>query len=108
MPILTSSSAAKQQEFTLMLGSQEMIFRTGLIGTQANATVLCQMGGTVAMGNCTVSAKPRVGVDFLPLQGVYQEKYYAGGRIGGSRFRKREGRPGDQFVVLGRVVDRGL
>ncbi|MDD5751354.1 MAG: polyribonucleotide nucleotidyltransferase, partial [Candidatus Peribacteraceae bacterium] len=81
---------------------------TGLIGTQANATVLCQMGGTVAMGNCTVSAKPRVGVDFLPLQVVYQEKYYAGGRIGGSRFRKREGRPGDQFVVLGRVVDRGL
>ena len=91
-----------------MLGDQEMIFRTGLIGTQANATVLCQTGGTVCMGNCTVSAKPRVGVDFLPLQVTYQEKYYAGGRIGGSRFRKREGRPGDQFVVLGRVVDRGL
>ena len=109
MPILSlSSSAAKQQEFTLMLGDQEMIFKTGLVGTQANATVLCQMGGTVCMGNCTVSAKPRVGVDFLPLQVTYQEKYYAGGRIGGSRFRKREGRPGDQFVVLGRVVDRGL
>ena len=109
MPILSlSSSAAKQQEFTMMLGDQEMIFKTGLVGTQANATVLCQMGGTVCMGNCTVSAKPRVGVDFLPLQVTYQEKYYAGGRIGGSRFRKREGRPGDQFVVLGRVVDRGL
>ncbi len=109
MPILSlSSSAAKQQEFTLMLGDQEMIFKTGLVGTQANATVLCQTGGTVCMGNCTVSAKPRVGVDFLPLQVTYQEKYYAGGRIGGSRFRKREGRPGDQFVVLGRVVDRGL
>jgi len=97
-----------QKEFTLMLGDAEMKFSTGLIGTQANATVLCQMGGTVAMGNVTVSAKPRAGVDFLPLQVVFQEKYYAGGRIGGSRFRKREGRPADQFVLLGRVVDRGL
>ncbi|MDD4628168.1 MAG: polyribonucleotide nucleotidyltransferase, partial [Candidatus Peribacteraceae bacterium] len=103
-----TSSAAVQKEFTLMLGDQEMKFSTGLIGTQANATVLCQMGGTVCMGNCTVSAKARVGVDFLPLQATYQEKFYAGGRIGGSRFRKREGRPADQYVLLARVVDRGL
>jgi len=109
MPILSRPpSASVQKDFTLMLGDLEMKFSTGLIGTQANATVLCQMGGTVAMGNVTVSAKPRVGVDFLPLQVVFQEKYYAGGRIGGSRFRKREGRPADQFVLLGRVVDRGL
>ncbi|OGJ77809.1 polyribonucleotide nucleotidyltransferase [Candidatus Peribacteria bacterium RIFOXYB1_FULL_57_12] len=109
MPILSRSpSASVQKEFTLMLGDQELKFKTGLIGTQANATVLCQMGGTVAMSNVTVSAKPRVGVDFLPLQVVFQEKYYAGGRIGGIRFRKREGRPADQFVLLGRVVDRGL
>ncbi|MDD5739623.1 MAG: hypothetical protein PHO20_02545, partial [Candidatus Peribacteraceae bacterium] len=109
MPILSrSSSASVQKEFTLMLGDLEMKFKTGLIGTQANSTVLCQMGGTVAMGNVTVSQKPRAGVDFLPLQVVFQEKYYAGGRIGGSRFRKREGRPADQFVLLGRVVDRGL
>ena len=63
-----------------------------MLATQANATVLCQMGETVCMGNCTISAKARDGVDFLPLQLVYQEKYYAGGKIAGSRFRKREGR----------------
>ncbi|MEI8229808.1 MAG: polyribonucleotide nucleotidyltransferase [Candidatus Peregrinibacteria bacterium] len=107
MSILPSSTAQKQQDYTLMLGDQEMVFSTGLIGTQANATVLCRIGGTVAMGNVTVSAKAR-DVDFLPLQVVYQEKYYAGGRIAGSRFRKREGRPADQYVLLGRVVDRGL
>jgi polyribonucleotide nucleotidyltransferase len=78
-----------------------------MLGNQANATVLCQMGETVCMGNCTVS-KPREGIDFLPLQVVYQEKYYAGGRIAGSRFRKREGRPSDDYVLLGRVIDRGL
>lgn len=85
-----------------------MIIKTGLLATQANASVLCQMGDTVVMGNCTVSPRARDGVDFLPLQVVYQEKYYAGGKIAGSRFRKREGRPSDDFVLLARVIDRGL
>lgn len=97
-----------QKEYTLTLGDEPMVVRTGLLATQANASVLCQMGDTVAMGNLTVSAKPRAGIDFLPLQVVYQEKYYAGGKIAGSRFRKREGRPSDDFVLLGRVIDRGL
>ncbi len=55
-----------------------------------------------------MSGKARAGVDFLPLQVVYQEKFYAGGKIAGSRFRKREGRPGDDYVLLARVIDRGL
>lgn len=59
------------------------------------------------MSNCTIGNE-RPGVDFLPLQIVYQEKYYAGGKICGSRFRKREGRPGDDYVLLARVIDRGL
>ena len=96
------------KEYTLELGSERMTFKTGLLATQANASVICQYGDTVSMSNCTVSAKARAGVDFLPLQVVYQEKYYAGGKIAGSRFRKREGRPGDDYVLLGRIIDRGL
>ena len=91
-----------------MLGDSPLIVRTGMLGNQANATVLCQMGDTVVMGNLTLSAKARAGVDFLPLQVVFQEKFYAGGKIAGSRFRKREGRPSDDFVLMARVVDRGL
>src|SRR3989344_3392982 len=97
-----------EKTYTLALGDQTFEVRTGLIARQANATVLTQMGDTVCMGNCTVSSKPRAGVDFLPLQVVYQEKFYAGGKIGGSRFRKREGRPADDYVLLGRMIDRGL
>lgn len=102
-----SEALQPQKEYTLDLGDEKLTVRTGLLGNQANATVLCQMGDTVCMGNCTVSAV-REGVDFLPLQIVYQEKYYAGGKIAGSRYRKREGRPGDEYVLLGRVIDRGL
>lgn len=97
-----------QKEYSLELGNKPLIIRTGLLATQANASVVAQMGDTVVLGNCTVSAKPRDAVDFLPLQVVYQEKFYAGGKIAGSRFRKREGRPSDNYVLLGRMVDRGL
>ncbi len=99
---------APQKDFTIELGDQSLVIKTGLMANQANATVLCQMGETVVMGNCTMSSKSRAGVDFLPLQVVYQEKYYAGGTIAGSRFRKREARPSDDFVLLARVIDRGL
>ncbi len=92
----------------LELGNEKMTVRTGQLANQANGSVVCQVGDTVVLGNCTVSAKAREGVDFLPLQVVFQEKFYAGGKIGGSRFRKREGRPSDDFVLMARVVDRGL
>ncbi len=97
-----------QKEYSLELGDKKLVVKIGGIAEQANATALCQLGDTVAMGNVTVSTKARDNVDFLPLQVVFQEKFYAGGKIAGSRFRKREGRPSDDFVLLGRVVDRGL
>jgi polyribonucleotide nucleotidyltransferase len=96
------------KEYSLELGDKPLIIRTGQIATQASASVIAQMGDTVCMGNTTISKKARDNVDFLPLQVVYQEKYYAGGKICGGRFRKREGRPSDDFVLLARVIDRGL
>lgn len=108
MSTAQTAAFAAQKEFTLELGDTPLIVRTGLLANQASGTVLCQMGDTVCMSNCTVSSRAREGVDFLPLQVVYQEKYYAGGRIAGGRFRKREGRPGDDYVLMGRMVDRGL
>ncbi len=98
----------EQKEYSLQLGDESLVVKTGAVARQANASVLCQMGDTVSLSNVTISGKPREGVDFLPLQLVYQEKFYAGGRIGGSRFRKREGRPADNYVLMARVIDRGL
>ncbi len=103
-----STVLPKDKSYTLELGDQPLVIKTGELAQQANASVICQMGDTVCMSNCTISSKEREGVDFLPLQVVYQEKYYAGGSIAGSRFRKREGRPSDDYVLLGRVIDRGL
>jgi polyribonucleotide nucleotidyltransferase len=98
----------QQVEYSLELGNQTLVVKMGAWATQASSSVLCQIGDTVVLSNTTISATERPGVDFLPLQLVYQPKYYAGGKIGGSRFRKREGRPGDEYILLGRVIDRGL
>jgi polyribonucleotide nucleotidyltransferase len=102
------SAIAPQKEYTLELGDQSMTVKTGMLANQTSATALCQMGDTVSMSNVTLSREARSGVDFLPLQVVYQEKYYASGKICGGRFRKREGRPADDYVLMGRIVDRGL
>lgn len=102
------AAIAPNKEYTVELGDQKLVFKTGMLANQTNATVLAQVGETVSMSNVTLSRSARDGVDFLPLQVVYQEKYYAGGVIGGGRFRKREGRPQDDFVLMARVVDRGL
>ena len=96
------------KEYSLELGNQTITVKTGMLANQTNATVLCQMGDTVCMSNVTLSRTARDGVDFLPLQVVYQEKYYAGGKICGGRFRKREGRPADDYVLKSRLIDRGL
>lgn len=101
------STLQKEHEYVLELGDKPLIVKTGGIATQANS-VLCQIGDTVSLGTFVAATKERDGVDFLPLQVVYQEKYYAGGKIAGGRFRKREGRPGDEYVLLARVIDRGL
>ena len=104
----TAQAIASDREYTLELGDQKLTVKTGMLAHQTSATVLCQMGDTVCMSNVTMSSKARDGVDFLPLQVVYQEKFYAGGKIAGSRYRKREGRPGDDYVLMARIVDRGL
>ena len=64
----TSGAAiAPNKEYTVEIGDQKMVFKTGMLGNQANATVLCQMGDTVCMSNVTLSKQAREGVDFLPL-----------------------------------------
>jgi polyribonucleotide nucleotidyltransferase len=103
-----TAAIVANKEYTLELGDQKLTIKTGMLANQTSATVLCQMGDTISMSNVTLSRTARSGVDFLPLQVVYQEKYYAGGKIGGGRFRKREGRPADDFVLMGRIIDRGL
>jgi len=78
------------------------------VAEQADGSVLVRMGDTVVLATATMSDKPREGIDFFPLLVDYEERMYAAGKILGSRFIKREGRPTEEAVLSGRMTDRSL
>ena len=69
---------------------------------------MARYGDTVVLGTAMVSPEPVVGMDYFPLSIDYEEKFYAAGKISGSRFIKREGRPSDEAVLIGRLIDRPI
>jgi polyribonucleotide nucleotidyltransferase len=77
------------------------------VGFRSTASVLVTYGDTVVLGTAMVSSKP-VLMDYFPLSIDYEEKFYAAGKISGSRFIKREGRPSDEAILIGRLIDRPI
>lgn len=80
----------------------------GRLGFRTSASVLVRYGDTVVLGTAMVSNKTAQGFDYFPLSIDYEEKMYAAGKISGSRFIKREGRPSDDAVLIGRLIDRPI
>lgn len=96
------------QKFEADWGGRKLIIETGRFASQAHGVCTVQYGDTVVLATATMAAKPREGVDFFPLSVEYEEKLYAAGKIKSSRFLKREGRPTDEAVMTGRMVDRSI
>lgn len=77
------------------------------LGFRATSSVLVTYGDTVVLGSVVVGTKPVI-QDFFPLSIDYEEKFYASGKISGSKFIKREGRPSDEAILIGRLIDRPI
>src|SRR5665647_2947307 len=77
------------------------------VGFRSTASVLVTYGDTVVLGTAMVGSRPVV-LDYFPLSIDYEEKFYAAGKISGSRFIKREGRPSDNAILIGRLIDRPI
>jgi polyribonucleotide nucleotidyltransferase len=77
------------------------------VGFRTTASVLVTYGDTVVLGTAMVGSRP-VQLDYFPLSIDYEEKFYAAGKISGSRFIKREGRPSDEAILIGRLIDRPI
>jgi polyribonucleotide nucleotidyltransferase len=74
----------------------------------ANGSVMAKMGETVVFTNTVMGNKERNDLDFFPLLVDYEEKYYAAGKIYGSRFLRRESRPSEIAILLARLIDRTI
>ena len=98
-------------EKSLELGNEQakrtLSFQTGKLAKAATIAVLGRMGDTSLLVTIVAGAE-REDLDYFPLQVEYAEKLYAGGIIKGSRWVKREGRPSDEAVLTGRLIDRSI
>lgn len=75
---------------------------------QANGSALVRLGDTLILATAVMSPNPREGGDFFPLMVDYEEKFYAAGKILGSRFVKRETRPSEEAILTSRLIDRSI
>jgi polyribonucleotide nucleotidyltransferase len=93
---------------TTDLCGQPLTLEVNRVGFRTSASVLVRYGETVVLGTAMVGKKPMSGMDYFPLSIDYEEKFYAAGKISGSRFIKREGRPSDEAILIGRLIDRPI
>ncbi len=90
------------------LCGKKLSIEVNRVGFRSSASVLVRYGETVVLGTAMIGKKPVSGMDYFPLSIDYEEKFYATGKISGSRFIKREGRPSEDAVLIGRIIDRPI
>ncbi len=91
--------------FNYEFAGRPLVVETGKLAGLANGSCLVRYGETVVLACATASAKPRDGIDFLPLSVDFEEKMYSVGRIPGG-YLKREGKPSEKAILTSRVIDR--
>ncbi len=96
----------KNTSVSLDLEGKTLKLETGELAVQATSSVLASMGETVVL--VTVVGGAETELDYFPLSVEYGERLYAGGKIKGSRWVKREGRPSDEAILAGRLIDRSI
>ncbi|MDP4009272.1 MAG: polyribonucleotide nucleotidyltransferase, partial [bacterium] len=96
-----------ENRFAITIGNKEISFDLKDLASQANGSTLVQMGDTV-MIVVSLMAQGKNDKNYFPLMVDYEEKFYAAGKILGSRFMRREGKPSDEAIITARLIDRTI
>src|SRR5579885_1361976 len=96
----------RKTSVNIEFAGKTLTLETGQLAEQATAAVLGRLGDTVVL--VTVVEGVPTELDYFPLSVEYVERLYAGGRIKGSKWVKREGRPSDDAILTARVIDRSI
>lgn len=97
----------KKTSKTFEIDGKTITLETGTLAQLATSSVMARMGDTIVLANVTMGRSDTT-LDYFPLSVDYAERLYAGGKIKGSRWVKREGRPTDEAVLTGRLIDRSI
>ena len=96
------------EKFKLKLGEKDLIVEINDLAEQASGSCLVQYGDTLVLATAVMSEQKREGIDYFPLSVNYEERHYAAGKILGSRYMRREGRPSDGAILTSRLIDRAI
>ncbi len=97
-----------KKTFQTQWGGKTFTIEVGKFAHQAGGSCTVQYGDTVVLATATMSSETRESMGYFPLMVEYEEKLYAAGRIKGSRFIKKEGRPTDEAILTARFIDRAI
>jgi len=100
--------AIQEHSVSVEWGGRTLSIETGSLAAQANGAVTVRYGDTVVLVTATMAREPRAGMDFFPLTVDYEERMYAAGKMPGSRFVRRETRPGEDAILNSRLIDRSI
>lgn len=98
----------KTSTYEVDFGGKKLTLETGKLAGLASGSITARYNDTVLLATVVVAAEPKEGTDFFPLMVDLEERFYAAGKISGSRFIKREGRPSDSAVLAARKIDRPI
>jgi polyribonucleotide nucleotidyltransferase len=96
-----------KKEYTLEIGDKILSAEFNDLADQTNGSVMVRYGNTVVLATAVMGKEPKES-DYFPLTVDYEERFYATGKILGSRFMRREGRPSTEAILSGRIVDRTI
>ena len=100
-------SCYKKSSFRRRSRGKTLTIEVSALAEQANAAVIAKYGETVVLATAVMGRKD-VELDYMPLKVDYEEKFYAAGKIIGSRYVRREGRSSEEAILAGRLVDRTI
>jgi polyribonucleotide nucleotidyltransferase len=98
----------QSKSYTLEVGGKPMVAEFTDLAEQAQGSVILRYGETAVLATAVMSGRTRDDIDYFPLTVDFEERYYAAGAILGSQYMRREGRPSENAILSGRIVDRTI
>ncbi len=97
----------QRKKFTLDYAGKPLVFEVSRIAEQASAAVIGSYGDSAVLATVVMGEKD-IEKGYFPLIVDYEERFYAVGKILGSRFMRREGRSSEEAILSGRLIDRTI
>jgi polyribonucleotide nucleotidyltransferase len=96
------------KRYEIDVANRPLVVEFSDLAEQANGSAIVKYGETIILATAVISENQREGISYFPLTVDYEEKFYAAGKILGSRFIRREGRPSEEAILNSRMIDRTL